>query len=53
MTIVVVTLIKKSSKPAVQYIFTDRFGYQTPVLFLVVVFLRRPLLKIVFLQALS
>jgi hypothetical protein len=44
---------KKSSKPAVQYIFTDRFGYQPPVLFLGVVFSRRPLLKIVFLHAIS
>jgi hypothetical protein len=31
------TLVEKGSKPAVRYIFTGGFGYQPPVLFLVVV----------------
>jgi hypothetical protein len=29
--------VEKGSKPMVQYIFTGRFGYQPPMLFLVVV----------------
>jgi hypothetical protein len=32
-----VPLVEKGSKPAGQYIFTDGFGYQLPVLFLVTV----------------
>jgi hypothetical protein len=45
------SLVEKGSKPVGRYIFTYGFVYQPTVLFLVAVFLRKPSLEIVFLQA--
>jgi hypothetical protein len=44
-------IVEKCSKPAVRYIFIGGFSYQPSVLFLVAVFLKKPPLEIVFLDA--
>jgi hypothetical protein len=44
------TLVEKGLKSTVRYIFTDVFGYQPHVLFLVTAF-KKPPLEIVFLHA--